>query len=137
MTMLRVGRAAELLGVGPDTLRRWVDSGRLSAGPRQEGGHRLIDSASLAALALELAAEQSSAPPGRESARNRFEGLVTRVVRDRVMTQVDIQSGPHRLVALITTEAAEELRLEPGSIAVAAVKASSVIVELPPSSEAG
>ncbi|MFN2451889.1 MAG: molybdopterin-binding protein [Candidatus Dormibacteria bacterium] len=131
MALLKVGRAAELLGVGPDTVRRWVDSGRLAATARQGTGHRLIQSASLAHLAQELAAEQASRPRGWESARNRLEGLVTRVVRDHVMAQVEIQSGPHRLVALISREAADELRLEPGVIAVAAVKATSVVVELP------
>jgi len=127
---LRIGQAAELLGVSPDTLRRWADDGRLPT-RRTSGGHRVVDGAALA----ELAAEQASAPePGAivgQSARNRFIGIVTRVVKDKVAAQVEIQAGPHRVVSLMTSEAAEELGLAPGDLAVAAVKATSVVIEVP------
>ncbi len=135
MSLLKVGRAAELLGVSPDTLRRWVDAGRLPT-QRAPSGHRLIEADKLAAFARELAGEGGERPAGRESSRNRFEGLVTRVVRDTVMAQVEIQAGPYRLVSLISREAADELRLEPGVIAVASVKATSVVVELAEPAEA-
>jgi len=127
---LRIGQAAELLGVSPDTVRRWADDGRLPT-RRTGGGHRVVDGAALA----ELAAGQASAPePGAivgQSARNRFIGIVTRVVKDKVAAQVEIQAGPHRVVSLMTSEAAEELGLAPGDLAVAAVKATSVVIEVP------
>jgi molybdopterin-binding protein len=130
MSELRIGQAAELLGVSADTVRRWADDGRLPI-RRTTGGQRLVDGAALA----ELAVEQAYAPePGAivsESARNRFTGIVTRVVKDRVAAQVEIQAGPHRVVSLMTREAADELGLEPGALAVAAVKATSVVVEVP------
>jgi len=129
MSLFKVGRAAQLLGVSPDTVRRWVDAGRLPT-QRAASGHRLIEPRELAAFARELAAGAADSPPGRESARNRFEGLVTRVLRDTVMAQVDIQAGPYRVVSLISREAADELRLEPGVIVAAAVKATAVVVEL-------
>jgi molybdopterin-binding protein len=127
---LRIGQAAELLGVSADTVRRWADDGRLPT-RRTTGGQRVVDGAALAALAV----EQANAPePGAivsESARNRFTGIVTRVVKDRVAAQVEIQAGPHRVVSLMTREAADELGLEPGALAVAAVKATNVVVEVP------
>ncbi len=130
MSELRIGQAAELLGVSPDTVRRWADDGRLPT-RRTGGGHRVVDGAALA----ELAAGQASAPePGAivgQSARNRFIGIVTRVVKDKVAAQVEIQAGPHRVVSLMTSEAAEELGLAPGDLAVAAVKATSVVIEVP------
>lgn len=125
-----MGQVAELLGVSPDTVRRWADEGRLPT-RRTEGGHRVVDGAALAAFA----AEQPPAPePDRivgQSARNRFAGIVTRVVKDRVAAQVEIQAGPHRIVSLMTAEAVDELGLEPGVLAVAAVKATNVVVEVP------
>jgi molybdopterin-binding protein len=131
----RVGQAAELMGVSPDTMRRWVDAGRVTS--VQRDGRRYVDGADLARMAVEIAEEQvpdraESAwrPPGR-SARNHFLGLVTRVERDGVAAQVDIQAGPHRFVALITREAADDLDLEPGMVATAVVKATNVGVELP------
>ena len=127
---LRIGQAAELLGVSADTVRRWADDGRLPTA-RTEGGQRLVDGAALA----KFAAEQEPAPePGaivRESARNRFIGIVTRVVKDKVAAQVEIQAGPHRVVSLMTREAADELGLEPGTLAVASVKATNVVIEVP------
>jgi molybdopterin-binding protein len=127
---LRIGQAAELLGVSADTVRRWADDGRLPS-RRTSGGQRVVDGAALAGLA----AEQATAPePGAivgQSARNRFTGIVTRVVKDKVAAQVEIQAGPHRIVSLMTREAADELGLEPGALAVAAVKATNVVIEVP------
>lgn len=126
----KIGEAAELLGVSPDTVRRWADSGRLGSG-RKQGGQRLIDGAELARFAATLAAQPQALPVASESARNRFAGIVSRVVKDKVMAQVEVMSGPHRIISLISREAADELGLAPGVQVVAAVKATSVIVELP------
>jgi molybdopterin-binding protein len=125
-----MGEAAQLLGVSVDTLRRWADAGRVAAS-RGPGGRRAVDGASLAALAQSLtAADQPRGLPA-ESARNHLTGLVTRVTRDTVMAQVELQAGPHRIVSLISREAADELGLEPGVLAVASVKATNVVIELP------
>ena len=124
---VRLRDAATLLGVSPDTVRRWIDSGRLTA-RRTRGGQRRIDSASLARLA---AGEASGRLPARASARNRFLGIVTRVLKDRVAAQVEIQAGPHRFVSMISREAADDLDLRPGVMAFAVVKATNVMVELP------
>lgn len=129
MYRFRLGQAAQLLGVSPDTVRRWADQGRLAT-VRTEGGQREIEGPELARLAVELGED----PPddGRSvSARNRFPGLVTRVVRDTVMAQVEIQAGPHRVVSLISAEAVDALGLEPGVPAVASIKSTNVIVERP------
>jgi molybdopterin-binding protein len=128
----RIREAADLLGVSDDTLRRWADAGRVAT--FQEDGRRVIDGAELAQFAQEVAATAGAGGARRivgESARNQFVGLVTNVVRDTVMAQVDIQAGPHRVVSLMSREAADELKLEPGVIAVASVKATSVVIELP------
>jgi molybdopterin-binding protein len=125
-----MGQAAELLGVSPDTVRRWTDAGRLPI-VRTRGGHRRIDGAALADFAASLAVERQPPAIVSESARNRFTGLVTRVVRDTVMAQVEIQAGPFRVVSLMTREAADDLGLAPGVLAVAAVKATNVVVECP------
>ena len=125
MTTFRIGEAAELLGVSTDTLRRWVDSGRLAAG-RDDNGHRVIDGVHLAAFARARAAEEGS---DGSSARNRLRGIVTAVVKDTVMAQVDIQAGPHRIVSLMSREAADELDLRVGSPAVAVIKSTTVVVE--------
>ncbi|MGH9103666.1 MAG: TOBE domain-containing protein [Acidimicrobiales bacterium] len=130
MTTIRIGQAAELLGVSDDTVRRWADSGRLPA-RKTAGGRRVIDGTELARFAAGLARPPELPAVGAESARNRFTGIVTKVTRDKVMAQVEIQSGPHRLVSLMSREAADELRLDPGVVAVAAVKATNVVVELP------
>lgn len=129
MPAYKIGQAAELLGVSVDTVRRWVDSGRLDA-TRGEGGRRLIDGETLAAFAVELTDTPEAEPVVARSARNRFPGIVTRVVRDGVVAQVEIQSGPHRVVSLMTREAADELGLAPGVLAVASVKSTSVVVEI-------
>jgi molybdopterin-binding protein len=129
----RIRQAAELLGVSDDTLRRWIDSGRIAARP-DASGRRVVDGAALATLAREHA---EAAPRSRservvaESARNRFTGLVTRVVRDTVMAQVEIQAGPFRVVSLMSREAADALGLDPGVLAVASVKSTNVVVEIP------
>ena len=127
-----MGEAANLLGVSPDTVRRWADAGRLAT-ERTTGGHRTVAGTDLARLAQDLAAEAASkqADGPALSARNRFTGLVTRVVRDGVMAQVEIQAGPHRVVSLLSAEAVDDLSLEPGVLAVAVVKATNVVVERP------
>jgi molybdopterin-binding protein len=130
MTEYRIGQAAELLGVSTDTVRRWVDAGRIKAtvGP---GGRRLFDGADLAKFAIEIASDQTPERPRAQSARNRFVGIVTRVVKDEVVAQVEIQAGPHRFVSLITREAVDELELVPGMVVDAVVKATNVGVEIP------
>jgi molybdopterin-binding protein len=130
MSTYRMGEAADLLGVSSDTLRRWADAGRIGA-TRTSGGHRLIDGAALAELAVELARDQKAPRIARESVRNHFLGLVTEVARDGVMAQVKLQAGPYQVVSLISREAADELALVPGMLAVAAVKATNVVIELP------
>lgn len=133
MSTFRVREAAELLGVSDDTLRRWIDAGRLPSSVGS-GGRQVVDGADLAGFAQELAAAGDRPTPGpvrSESARNRFVGLVTRVVRDTVMAQVEIQAGPHRFVSLMSREAADDLGLEPGVLAIAAVKSTNVVVEVP------
>ncbi len=126
----RPGQVAELLGVSVDTVRRWCDDGRLQT-RRSKGGHRLIEGADLARLlrARDEAWEPESLPA--QSARNRFTGVVTSVERDGLVAVVEIQAGPHRLVSLMTGGGADELELQPGDVAVAVVKATSVIVEAP------
>ena len=116
-----------MLGVSPDTVRRWADQGRLTT-TRTDGGHREVAGTELARLALELG-DQPGDGASSVSARNRFPGLVTRVVRDTVMAQVEIQAGPHRVVSLISAEAVDALGLEPGMPAVASIKSTNVIVE--------
>lgn len=130
MPRYRIGQAADILGVSPDTVRRWADAGRLRS-VRTEGGHRLVEGDELAALAAEIAGDRRPEPIVSQSARNRFEGLVTRVVKDTVMAQVEMQAGPFRVVSLMSREAADELRLSPGVRAVASVKATNVVIELP------
>lgn len=127
MAHLRISEAAALLNVSDDTVRRWLESGRLSAG-EDAPGPRTVDAQSVAALMV----EQRPAPSSviHQSARNRFPGIVTRVERDGVMALVEIQAGPHRVVSLMSREAADELGLEPGVPAAASVKATNVIVDI-------
>jgi molybdopterin-binding protein len=127
VTTYRIGEAAELLGVSVDTVRRWVDSGRLVAG-RDDHGHRTIAGADLAGFARSLG-DEPDAGSRRSSARNRLPGIVTAITRDSVMAQVDIQAGPFRVVSLMSREAVDELGLEVGSTAVAVIKSTTVVVE--------
>jgi len=127
VTQIRISEAAALLGVSDDTVRRWLDSGRLSAGSAGSGP-RTVESSSVAALMAELAPEAS--PAIHQSARNRFPGIVTRVEKDGVMALVEIQAGPHRVVSLMSREAADELGLAPGMPAAASVKATNVVVDI-------
>jgi molybdopterin-binding protein len=128
-TTYRIAEAAALLGVSDDTVRRWIDSDRLPA-HRQGGGPAVVDGADLARVASGL---REPPEPGTtpSSARNRLPGIVTRVVRDTVMAQVEIQAGPFRMVSLMSREAADELGLEVGVRAVATVKATQVSVDVP------
>ena len=133
MPTFRIKEAAGLLGVSDDTLRRWADSGRIET-TTDASGLLVVDGVALAGLARELAGSADHAEDRTvvaQSARNRFSGLVSRVVRDTVMAQVEIQAGPHRFVSLLSREAADELGLEPGMLVVAAVKATNVSVEIP------
>ena len=131
MVTFRASEAAVLLGVSDDTVRRWADAGRLPTSS-DESGRLTIDGAALARFAQEQAetSDPRSLPGSGQSLRNRFVGLVTRVVKDTVMAQVEIQAGPHRFVSLLSREAADELGLEPGVLAVAAVKSTNVSVEI-------
>lgn len=127
MTRFRIGEAAELLGVSADTVRRWIDAGRIRA-ERDEHGHRAVDGVDLAAFARAQAAERDERSDA-SSARNRLRGIVVGVVRDTVMAQVDIQAGPFRIVSLMSREAVDELDLRVGSLAVAVIKSTNVLVE--------
>ena len=133
MPTFRIKEAADLLGVSNDTFYRWIDAGRITAAD-DASGVLAVDGAALARLAQELAeptGHRETKMVVAHSVRNRFSGLITHVVRDTVMAQVEIQAGPHRFVSLLSREAADELGLEPGMLAVAAIKATNVSVELP------
>jgi molybdopterin-binding protein len=130
MPLYRLAEAAQLLGVSDDTVRRWVDSGKLGVGV-DAAGRKVIDGAELAAFAQTQAVDVPDPSDIGRSARNRFVGLVTAVTADRVMAQVEMQCGPHRVVSLMSSEAVRALALEPGVLAVAVVKATTVIVETP------
>jgi molybdopterin-binding protein len=129
MQSYTIGQAARLLGVSPDTTRRWADAGRVAT-RRDDSGRRLIDGRDLAAFSVELAAD---APAEDDvpytSARNAFPGIVTAVKLGDVAAQVEIQAGPHRLVSLLTREAVEELGLEVGMEATARVKSTNVHID--------
>ncbi len=127
MHLFRLSAAAQLLGVSDDTLRRWADAGRLETTEGNDG-RRVVEGSVLAAFAVGLAGDPSG--PKATSARNAFEGIVTRVLRGDVVSQVEVQSGPHRLVSLMTTESVDDLGLAPGVPARASVKSTHVVVEL-------
>jgi molybdopterin-binding protein len=134
-TDLRLGQAAEMLGVTPDTLRRWESGGQLRT-RRSEGGQRLVPISEVTRLLAERRATmRRGRPTVGGSARNRFPGIVTRIERDGVAGVVEILAGPHRIVSLMTAEAIEELALEVGDEAVGVVKATNVIVEVPAARE--
>ncbi len=131
MPTIRIREAAELLGVSDDTVRRWIDDGSVSA-TNDESGRKVLDGAELAAFVGANAGRVPQDPVAvASSARNRFAGLVTKVTSDTVMSQVEMQCGPFTVVSLMSTDAVRELNLEPGSVAVAVVKATTVIVETP------
>lgn len=128
MQTYRIARAAQLLGVSDDTVRRWIDQGLL---PVTDAVPAEIPGDALAQRAVALAEEARDSLDVLSSARNRFVGIVTRVQVDGLMAQVDIQAGSHRVVSLMSAEAAHELHLEVGSLATASVKATQVVVETP------
>jgi molybdopterin-binding protein len=130
MTTYRVGQVAELLGVSTDTVRRWADGGRLAMA-RRARGERVIEGAELARFLTETAPTTEAEPLVVESARNRFPGIVTRVEKEGLVAVVHIQAGPHRITSMMTREAADDLGLEPGDVAVGVVKSTNVVVEVP------
>jgi molybdopterin-binding protein len=127
---LRVGQAAEMLGVTVDTVRRWEIEGRLRV-ERSTGGQRLVPMAEVTRLLAERRRSTSERPIVAGSARNRFPGIVTRIERDRVAAIVEILAGPHRIISMMTAEAVDELGLAVGDEAIGVVKATNVIVEIP------
>jgi molybdopterin-binding protein len=129
MTDYSVGEAAGLLGVSTDTIRRWIDSGSLGA-TRTVNKRRRIEGAALAQFAQSLHENSDPAVAASESIRNHFTGIVTKVVRDKVMAQVEMQAGPFRVVALISREAVDDMGLVPGVMASAVVKSTNVSIEL-------
>jgi molybdopterin-binding protein len=131
---IRIGQAAEMLGVTVETLRRWEVEGRLRV-ERSSGGQRLIGIDEVTRLLADRRRERPDRPIVAQSARNRFEGIVMRIERDRVAAVVEVVAGPHRLVSLMTAEAVDDLGLEVGQEAVCVVKATNVIVEIPSSRE--
>lgn len=129
MSALRISAAARLLGVSDDTVRRWIDAGKLSS--VTDGGHIAVEGAELARFARSTAGDTAPGAVAQASARNRFTGIVTSVLRDTVMAQVELQCGPYRVVSLMSREAADQLELEPGVVAVASIKSTNVVVEVP------
>ncbi|MGR0221225.1 TOBE domain-containing protein [Agromyces sp. ZXT2-6] len=135
MTQLRIPEVARLLGVSDDTVRRWIDQGRLPA--RREAGARLhVEGADVAAFLVTRRRDPDGADGVQSSARNRLEGIVTDVQREGLVAVVEVQAGPFRVVSMMTREAADDLALEPGVLATAVVKATNVIVERSPAREA-
>ncbi|MEI7057707.1 helix-turn-helix transcriptional regulator [Nocardioides sp. CCNWLW239] len=129
MATYRIAEAADLLGVSDDTVRRWIDAGRIEAST--ENGRAVIEGVALAELASELADAPDPDRAKAVSARNRMLGIVTRTTKDTVMAQVEMVCGPYRIVSLMSAEAATELGLEPGVSAVASIKSTNVVVERP------
>ncbi len=131
MTTYRIAEAAQLLGVSDDTMRRWIDAGRVASAT--EDGRTVVPGADLAALAESLAEypDRAATRAAAVSARNRLAGIVTKVTKDTVMAQIELICGPYRMVSLMSTEAADELGLAPGVRAIASVKSTNVVVERP------
>ncbi|MDO9395568.1 MAG: TOBE domain-containing protein [Herbiconiux sp.] len=130
MPQIRIRDAAVFLGVSDDTVRRWIDQGLLES-TKDDAGRGVVDSLAIAQLARQNAVLPVDPSEIGRSARNRLVGVVTEITLDRVMAQVELQCGPHRIVSLMSSEAVRELGLEPGSIAIAVVKATTVIIETP------
>jgi molybdopterin-binding protein len=130
MAQIRIREAALFLGVSDDTVRRWIDTGVLHS-VKDTSGKATVDGLELAMLAREQAVVAGDPSAVARSARNQFVGLVTRITMDTVMAQVEMQCGPHRIVSLMSSEAVGDLGLEPGSVAIAVIKATNVIVETP------
>ena len=128
MDNLRIGQVANLIAVSTDTVRTWIDEGKIPSS-RTSGGHRIIKGADLAKFLTDSNKDPSITT--HLSARNRFLGLVTKVKKDNVMAQIEIQAGGQRIVSLISSEAAEAMKLKPGVIAAAVIKSTNVVVELP------
>ena len=127
MPHLRVSEAARLTGVSDDTIRRWIESDGVTT-TADAAGRTLVDGVDVAAFAARSKPAEDPTDV-RRSARNRFTGIVTAVQADGVMAQVDLQCGPHRVVSLMSAEAARDLALEPGSVATAVIKSTMVIIE--------
>ncbi len=130
MPSYRIADAAKLLGISDDTARRWAEAGKFAT-TADEAGRLAVDGIELARLATTFADRSEPGPVGQASARNRLVGIVTRVTRDTVMAQVEMQCGPHRVVSLMSREAADELGLAPGVLAIASIKSTNVVVEIP------
>ena len=128
MDNLRIGQVANLIAVSTDTVRTWIDEGKIPSS-RTSGGHRIIKGADLAKFLTDSNNDPSITT--HLSARNRFLGLVTKVKKDNVMAQIEIQAGGQTIVCLIPSEAAEAMKLKPGVIAAAVIKSTNVVVELP------
>jgi len=129
MPIFRIGEAARILGVSDDTLRRWADTGRLVT-TTMASGRRGVDGVELARFATSLAAANDLRSYSSVSAHNQFLGLVTRVVRDKIMARVEIQAGPHRVVSIMSADAVDDLKLEPGVLTVASVTSTNVVLAL-------
>jgi len=131
---IRIGRAADMIGVTVDTIRRWADDGKIQSS-RSDGGQRLIPIDEVTRVISERRRASTDRPIVAQSARNRFAGIVTRIEKDKVAAVVEILAGPHRIVSLLTAEAVDELGLRIGDEAIAVVKSTNVIVEVPSSRE--
>ena len=132
---VRIGRAADMLGVTVDTIRRWADDGRVTV-IRSEGGQRLVPLDEVTRLIGARRQLATDRPIVAQSARNRFAGIITRIEKDRVAAVVEVLAGPHRLVSLMTAEAVVELDLKVGDEAICVVKSTNVVVEIPSPREA-
>lgn len=130
MAQLRISEAAELLGVSSDTVRRAIDAGKLTAG-KDASGRTVVEAVDVARMASDQSHVAQVGTVGTSSPRNQMRGVVTRILSDTVMSQVDVQAGPFRLVSLLSTEAVEEMALEVGSVVITSVKATHVTVGIP------